>query len=379
MTEKEEADLRDDVFSLTERVEAQGVKHLMHFAMDKALSKRVKTLEGKVNDIITIMAPEIRPKVVIDPAPPEGHWECTECGKDWGEGWDIGTHWMSKGKTFWCPPSDDYVPGCGKKAVKWIPAVEDATEPVILSRYAPPPEGDIVEDATADLSGNVFWCEACQRNIPHEEVRDDGDAYRHLENDSVHVVDIVEDFTVDEDSFDGIGNYVEGGRVFCLNCHQPIDGSTAPIPEAPESETSLEWYKEFSSGVVASWKKDATAKEAEIDRLTTEKIIDDGTMDRMDVEITRLTAENAELTEAIKKEVDDRNEVYDENEQLKVDSEDNYQQGIKRGKLEVEQTIKRYKEMERRVRDNIVLKGSPVMRQYILDALSEKESTPRPV
>jgi len=99
----------------------------------------------------------------------------------------------------------------------------------------------------------------------------------------------------------------------------------------------------------------------------------------MDVEITRLTAENAELTEAIKKEVDDRNEVYDENEQLKVDSEDNYQQGIKRGKLEVEQTIKRYKEMERRVRDNIVLKGSPVMRQYILDALSEKESTPRPV
>ena len=246
----------------------------------------------------------------------QGKWICQECGKDWGEGWDIGTHWMSKGKTFWCPPSDDYIPGCGKKAVKWIPAVEDTTAP---NEGADDPSA--MEGVDLGII-NDQWVEIDRLKAENAEL-----------SDKLHDFEI-NDFRNTPDKVPESEGITE----------HAILSRYAPPPKAPESEPRCPYDRKG----YCNYPQEIQTRDAEIDRLT---------------------ADNAELIEAIKKEVDDRDEVYAENELLKAQMETMTKVTYAREVATLTEEMKRYMDA---MNTSCGLAISHGMDCPILDALSDK-------
>jgi len=89
-------------------------------------------------------------------------------------------------------------------------------------------------------------------------------------------------------------------------------------------------------------------------------------------QVGQLTADNAELIEAIKKEVDDREEVYAENELLKAQMETMTKVTYAGEVAILTEQIKRYKEFKRRVRENGGIDYR--VKKWILDALSQGDN-----
>ena len=100
-----------------------------------ACGERIDSDKGRVK-VITFQHPKCA-GFGYEPKQPaeheEGHWECDACGRNWGDGADIGLDGAGPSSKNWkknficCKPEG----GCGEKAVRWIPAKQEPADDIL--------------------------------------------------------------------------------------------------------------------------------------------------------------------------------------------------------------------------------------------------------
>ena len=71
-------------------------------------------------------------------------------------------------------------------------------------------------------------------------------------------------------SGDGVGMYQEGGRTFCLNCHQPVDGVQETIPPPKNEGWNIKGdtpLPESSTDIIARLNKELAFAEGRVEAL----------------------------------------------------------------------------------------------------------------
>ena len=196
----------------------------------------------------------------------KGHWECTECGKDWGDGKQLilgsPPPQLDKNTEFTCVRGAGY-DGCGRDAVKWIGGVEDATAeerkcPVCANMVVPKDRG------------NVFYCNSCGE-------------YRRKE---LWIPEAPES-----------DNNPNGKWICKSGCGKIADSD---IWQCSSLKGDFHWHEDIAHTV--KWipaVEDTTAPNEGADDPSAMEGVDLGIINDQWVEIDRLKAENAELSDKL--------------------------------------------------------------------------------